>query len=185
MRKLILAGAVLAASALAVGPSSAVTLFVGGGPSGACFDAARAHRNDQRALDTCNSALSEELLTAHGRAGTLVNRGIILLARGDEAAAMADFEAAIRIDPGVAEGHTNRGMVLLRREDYRGAVDSISRGLELDPYEPHKALYNRAVAYEALQQNRAAYDDYRRAAELAPDWEPPRAELTRFSTRRS
>lgn len=183
MRSFLIAGVAMAASVIAASPAGAVTMYVGGGPSRACYDAARDQRGDSRALQTCNDSLNHEMLSASGRAATLVNRGIVYLHRGEVDNAMADFETAIALDPDMAEGYTNRGLVLLRQEDYQGAVQAITRGLELNPVEPEKAYYNRAVANEELRNVRAAYQDYRRAAELAPTWDVARAELTRFQVR--
>ncbi|MGE0046032.1 MAG: tetratricopeptide repeat protein, partial [Hyphomonadaceae bacterium] len=61
------------------------------------------------------------------------------------------------------------------------AVESITRGLTLDPEEPHKAYFNRALAYEAMGNVRAAYADYRRAQELSPSWDAPQRELARYT----
>jgi|CXWL01.1.fsa_nt_gi tetratricopeptide (TPR) repeat protein len=183
MRKFLIASAAIAASIVTAAPASAVTMYVGGGPSRDCYQAARNQRGDNRALELCNESLGAEMLTASGRAATLVNRGIVYLNRGDAARAMVDFDAAIELDPNMAEGHTNRGLVLLRQANYQGAIQAISRGLELDPVEPEKAYYNRAVAFEELQNIRAAYADYRRAAELAPGWDVAQSELTRFRVR--
>jgi tetratricopeptide (TPR) repeat protein len=94
--------------------------------------------------------------------------------------ALADFENAIAIEPSLAEGHVNLGSALLARDDYAGALVAIDRGLALNPNEPARAYYNRGIAHEELGQVREAYRDYRRAAELAPQWDRPRTELTRF-----
>jgi len=179
MRNTLFASAAVAVMALSA-PAGAVTMYVLGGPSGECYDAARDQRGDNQALQACTDSLNQEMLSAEGRASTLVNRGIVYLNRGDVGHAMADFEEAIRLEPTMAEGYTNRGLVLLRQENYQGAITEISRGLELNPVEPEKAYYNRAVAYEELRNIRAAYNDYRRAAELAPAWNVPSEELTRF-----
>lgn len=59
----------------------------------------------------------------------------------------------------------------------------IDKGLTLAPEEPEKAYYNRGLAHEGLADLKAAYFDYRRAAELKPDWPIPQRELGRFSVR--
>jgi tetratricopeptide (TPR) repeat protein len=73
----------------------------------------------------------------------------------------------------------------MMKNEYEAAVESITRGIGLNTEEPHKAYYNRAIAYEAIGNVRAAYDDYTRAAELAPEWAQPRTELARFTVRRA
>ncbi len=57
----------------------------------------------------------------------------------------------------------------------------ISQGLDLNPARPEVAYYTRAIANEALGRTRAAYDDYRQAAALKPEWSEPKNQLKRFS----
>jgi tetratricopeptide (TPR) repeat protein len=161
------------------GAASAYVIVVGGSFATACYQNARASLATPRALDQCTEALTEAL-SDRDRAGTHVNRGIIYMNRRAYGRALVDFDNAIAIYPELAEGHINRGAALLAQEDYAGAIAAINRGLELGPEEPARAYYNRAVAHELLGEVRAAYYDYRRAAELAPEWDAPRAELTRF-----
>jgi tetratricopeptide (TPR) repeat protein len=123
-------------------------------------------------------------LTRADRTATRVNRGIVLVNRRQADAAIADFDRAIRMNPALGEAHVNRGAALMLKSEYEEAVEAITRGIGLNTEEPHKAHYNRAIAYEALGNLRAAYDDYTRASELAPEWREPRAELARFTVRR-
>ena len=60
----------------------------------------------------------------------------------------------------------------------------INRGLELGVDEPAKAYYNRALAYEGLEDAKSAYYDYQKAVEINPEWSAPREQLTRFSVTR-
>jgi len=178
MRAASFALAFAGAVALA-GSASAYVLVAGGSFATACSQNARHELDTMQALDQCTEALTEPL-GRRDRAGTHVNRGIVLFNRGAFTRALEDFDAAIQLDPTLAEGHINRGAALIRQNDYAGAVASISRGLELNPEAPARAYFNRGVAHEELGDVRAAYRDYRRAAELAPNWEAPRAELARF-----
>jgi tetratricopeptide (TPR) repeat protein len=182
MRHAMLAFAtILAASSLA-GAASAYVMVAGGSLANACYENARHERSSPQALDQCTGALTEGLGT-RDRAGTYVNRGIIYMNQGAYQRARADFERAIALAPALAEGHINRGAALLAQNDYDGAIASINRGLELTPEEPARAYYNRGVANEELGNLREAYADYRRASELAPNWDMPRTELTRFRVR--
>jgi Tfp pilus assembly protein PilF len=47
--------------------------------------------------------------------------------------------------------------------------------------EPQDAHFNRAIAYEALGDLRAAYEDYKAALAIKPDWALPQRELARFT----
>ena len=178
MRYATFAIATLALTAVA-GSASAYVMVAAGRLSSQCSENARHGLSTLRALDECDGALYE-LLSNHNRAATYVNRGIILMGRGQTALALEDFDRAIALEPDLAEGHINRGAALLARNDLRGAIASIDQGLRYNPEQPARAYYNRAVANEDLGNIRAAYDDYRRAAELAPTWDAPRAELARF-----
>jgi tetratricopeptide (TPR) repeat protein len=177
MKHVVFAGIV---ALLMATPASAAVVTVGDEFSTSCYAAAAAERSDYSALEVCNTALEESFLNRHNRSATLINRGIIYLYRGQYAEALADFDAAIEADPGLAEGYTHRGVALLAHRDYRSAIEALDRGLALDPSEPAKVYFNRAIAHEELGDVAAAYHDYQRAAELAPDWSPARRELARF-----
>lgn len=178
MRTATFALALAGALAMA-GSASAYVLVAGGSLATACSQNARDGLNTLEAIDQCTNAL-HAALDRRDRAGTHVNRGIIYFNRGAFERALEDFDTAIQLDPTLAEGHINRGAALIRQRDYGAAVTSISRGLELIPEAPARAYYNRGVANEELGDVRAAYHDYQRAAELAPGWDAPRTELTRF-----
>jgi tetratricopeptide (TPR) repeat protein len=162
---------------------AAVTVF-GNGMAHLCFQAA--HRlapgqpTDSRSIDTCNRAIGFENLSTHDLAGTHINRGVLLISRSYYAAAKQDFDIAIALMPELGEAYADRGAALLGLRQYADAITEIDRGLALNTAEPEKAYFNRAVANEALDDIKAAYHDYLRAAQLKPDWPQPRDELTRF-----
>jgi tetratricopeptide (TPR) repeat protein len=172
-----------ALGALGIGAASAAVMVLGEGPAAACYEAARADRGDREALRDCDMAL-EGPITLRDRVATRINRGIIYVNRRQADQALVDFNEAIRLDPELGEAHVNRGAALMLRGDFRGAIDSINEGIALDTAELHKAYFNRAIAHEELGQLRAAYEDYQRAASLAPEWRSPQVELARFSVRR-
>ena len=84
----------------------------------------------------------------------------------------------------MGEAYVNRGGALVGQKRYMEALLEIDKGLALGPEEPEKAYYNRALANEGLDDITAAYFDYRRAVELAPEWDIPKRELLRFSVAR-
>ena len=178
MRYASLALATLLAATSLTGGASAYVI-VRGGLAGLCYQQAREEDRTADAIDNCTGALLSGL-SPRDRAATLVNRGIIHMNRTDYDRALTDFDAAVALQPTLAEGHINRGAALLAQDDFAGAITAIDRGLELSPEEPARAYYNRGVAHEELGDVRAAYNDYRRAADMAPTWAPPRTELARF-----
>jgi tetratricopeptide (TPR) repeat protein len=170
--------ATIAASGTAVAAS---TVF-GSSSGNACYQAARDGRTDNRALADCDAALNgAALMDQRDQAATLVNRGVIRLKRRESAAALADFDRALIVRPSLGEAHVNRGAALILSGDFTGAIAAIDRGLELGAEDPHEAYFNRALAWEKLDNIANAYRDYRKAQSLAPDWALPTQELARFT----
>lgn len=171
------------ATALLSVPVAAAVATLGSGYAKACFEAAEKGRPPRAALRICDSALLDESLAAHDRAATLVNRGIIQMQARNLPAAIADYDAAIRARPETAEAYVNKGIALVRQGDRDGeAVAQLSEGIARNPNRPEIAYYTRAIANEMLGRTRAAYDDYARAAQLAPGWAEPAEQLQRFQT---
>lgn len=168
----------------AAGASKAGVTVVGATRAQSCMDAAFAGASSRDAVAGCTTALGEEALSLPDRAGTLVNRGVILMNRRDFDAAIADFDAAARIRPNLGEAPFNRGSARIAQGRYAEGLADIDRSLQLGLREPEKAYYNRALAREELDDSRGAYRDYRKASELKPRWELPRRELARFTVTR-
>lgn len=170
----------IAAMSFAGAASAAVTVL-GNGHARNCYEAAEFARPGRSALSACDLALKQDLLSRSERAATHVNRGILFMQDRDFGRAIADYDAALDIDEGLAEAYVNKGIAVLHRGGSEAlAVDLLSRGLALDPAQPEVAHYARAVANEKLGRTRDAYNDYRQAAALKPHWVEPARELTRF-----
>ena len=178
----VLAAAVAAASVVLVaGQAAAGVVVVGNSMAAGCSKAAIAGAEDRKALDTCNRALYEEALTGRTLSGTLVNRGVIAMRRGDLRGALIDFERAAQEDPKLGEAFVNRGSVHIVEGRFREGVEDTERGLTLGLAQPERAYFNRAMAREWLEDDRGAYLDYRKAAELNPRWRLPQEQLARFT----
>lgn len=176
----LLALIALGSSATAIAAPVAVA---GTGRAQACFEAAEQRQPLRPALRICDAALKDDTLTSTDRAATLVNRGIIRMQSDRVNAALVDFDAAIALRPDTAEAYVNKGIALLRlgnREDE--AVAILSEAIARNPVRPEIAYYQRAVANEGLGRVREAYEDYSRAAALAPEWADPAEQLQRFQT---
>jgi tetratricopeptide (TPR) repeat protein len=163
-------------------PSSSSSVFGADATSRAraCFEAAKLRRPGPSGLDACGRALDEDGLAAPLQAATYVNRGIIHMQMDSLTAAIADFDSAIALRPETAEAWVNKGIALIRIGDDAEAARLLSHGLDLKPENPAVAHYSRAYAYEGLGRLREAYEDYGRAAALAPDWPDPAEQLRRF-----
>jgi tetratricopeptide (TPR) repeat protein len=185
MRKIALFVVLAAGASLAATSAEAQAVTVlGGGFARECSNAALGGESDLRFEEVCTQALTTELLDARDRAGTYVNRGVLKLRRKDFAGAQYDFNQAIGTKPDLGEAFVNRGAAAVGARRYSDGLADINKALELGVQEPEKAYYNRALAYEGLDDMKSAYFDYRKAIELKPDWEMPKQELARFTVER-
>ncbi len=166
-------------------PADAAVSIIGGGLGRECFLAAELKRETRASLAVCGRALSEEGLSRRDRAATFVNRGIVHMQSRELKQAIADYEAAAKLEPTLAEAHVNRGIALLHRGGAdRDAIAALTKGLSMNPSRPEVALYTRAVANELVGDVKAAFEDYQAAAAAKPDWTAPAEELKRFSVER-
>ncbi|MDB5453294.1 MAG: hypothetical protein JWO33_1872 [Caulobacteraceae bacterium] len=132
------------------------------------------------ALVTCTEAITSPALTTHELAGTLVNRGVLLMVMRAPQDAKVDFDRALALEPTLAEALVNRGAILVAEGKPREALADLDRGIALQPQRPERAYYHRGLAREDLKDLRGAYADYKAAEALKPGWEPVIAELSRF-----
>jgi tetratricopeptide (TPR) repeat protein len=175
-----------AAACTIAAPASADVTVLGSGNARMCYLAASSIGQPAREdIERCNDAIVEERGGGERLVATHVNRGILRLRRGDLEGALEDFDMATRLDPNEPEAYLNRGSVLLRNARAVDAISQFDTAIAKNTRRPALAHYARAVAYEEAGNVRAAYRDYQRAAELAPDWSQPRAELSRFQVRRN
>jgi tetratricopeptide (TPR) repeat protein len=174
----LLAACIVAATAT---PAAASVMVLGSSDARLCYEAADSPAmpltSDMR---RCDNALSNEGLSQYEMVATHVNRGILRLRRNMMDDAVADFDAAIAIDPNQPEAYLNKGAALIRRESPQEALQLFTVALEHNTSRPAVAHYGRAVANEVLGNVAAAYRDYQAASTLAPNWAEPRNELARF-----
>jgi tetratricopeptide (TPR) repeat protein len=165
-------------------PAVAAVTVIGGSSARVCYEAADSPLGPTAGeLAACDHALTAEQLVPSDVVATRVNRGILRVRAGRLDDGIADFDAAIALDPSVGEAHFNRGVAFLRRNRAAEALPSFAIAVEGASMRPALAHFGRAAAYEALGDLRAAYADYRRASEIEPDWDRPRAALARFTVR--
>jgi tetratricopeptide (TPR) repeat protein len=180
--------ALLLLAAAAPGPSAssgATSITVlGNSAARACYESAESPLMPRaETFAQCDHALSQEPLSRRDRVATHINRGILRVRAGRTEAGLFDFNEAIERDPSIAEAWFNRGVALLRTAGPEEALPSFNEAVARSTNRPALAYFGRAVALEALGNVRGAYDDYRRASELDPDWDRPRTELARFTVR--
>lgn len=169
------------AALLATAPASAASITVlGGGLAEDCYHAAESPETHLQSIAVCTSALHDEALTIDNRAATLVNRGILYVHKGDLDSGIADYDAALKVKPDLAEAYVDRGAALTLQKHYNAALADFDKGLALGPREPEIAHYNRAYVREVMGNIRGAYLDYKKAVELVPDFQLAITQLHRF-----
>ena len=182
MRLHPLAGALVAAAI--AGPAAAAVTVLGDNNAELCSKAAFAEQANPDAIRVCTDAISGGVLDRRDLAGTYINRGVLYMVRLDYKSARSDFERAIVIDSSIGEAWVNRGAINIIDRRYKDGIADISKGLDLGTNEPAKAYYNRAVAYEGIDDEASAYQDYQEALVLQPGWDLPKQELLRFTVTR-
>jgi len=177
--------------------TQAALVVLGGGYAQQCGEAAHAlgspsamsavtgSRIGLTPLEVCNKAINEESLSSFDLAGSHNNRGVLLFAEGAQQQALEDFEQALAVVDNIGEIHVNRGLTLSALGRWADSIPSFDRGIELQAPDLARAHMNRAIAHEELGNAGAAYYDYLKASELAPEWDEPKLQLQRFSVRSS
>lgn len=96
--------------------------------NGRCWARALWGRQLDQALADCDQALKKGKL-----AGVLDSRGLVRLRRGEFAAAIADYDAALKLQPKQAWSLYGRGLAKLKRGDAVGGAADIQAALALQP----------------------------------------------------
>ena len=116
-----------------------------------------------KALELMGSAAA-----ATERARLYGNRGLAYLNLQRYEAAVADFDAAIDLDPKLAFAYANRGISYLRGKNLDAALRDATHAIELRPnYE--FALLLRGFAYTEKKQFPNAVSDFVKALAITPD----------------
>jgi tetratricopeptide (TPR) repeat protein len=171
----------LAALAVAAAPSAqAAVTVLGNGVAHSCYQFAEYGGNPTDGINTCTFALEQTTLSVKDRAATYINRGILRARREDADGALADYDRGLAMDANLAEGYVDRGAVMIVLRRYDDAVSEIDKGISLGADRLQIAYYDRGIADEALGNIRAAYEDYKKAAQIQPDFRLALDQLTRF-----
>src|SRR3954469_11954341 len=123
-------------------PAFAAPLTVGESPAADCARAASAQSQTHlieggraEALAACSQALNG-MLSSIDRPATLANRGVLEAAGGQASAAIADFDAALKRNPNLADVYVDRGAALLQAARYSEARADFDRAITLHPRNP-------------------------------------------------
>lgn len=142
---------------------------LGAAPTVALADDAQACERlaGDRAIAACSRAIASDRYKSGSLSKLHVDRGNAWLFKGDRDQAAADYEEAIRADPGNAVAYTNRGVIWLRRGDLNRAIADFDEAIKLAP---NYALprTNRGIAYASKGDEARAIADYDAAIRLDP-----------------
>ena len=97
------------------------------------------------------------------------HRGLAYVRLGDDARALADFEAAMQLDPKYPRAWFSRGELRARQGKLHEAVSDYSEGLRHAPSNA-TALYERGQLYSKLKDSPRAVADYNAALEIQPGY---------------
>jgi tetratricopeptide (TPR) repeat protein len=174
--------AIVFSTAVAVGTqgAQAAVTVLGNGPAHGCFQFAEFGGNPADGMSDCNFALEQAVLTVRDRAATLVNRGILRARGNDDEGALADYNAGIALNGSLGEAYVDRGAVLIVMQRYDDALADLDKGISLGANRLQIAYYDRAIVDEALGNIRAAYEDYKKAVDIQPDFSLAAEQLARF-----
>ncbi|MGH6888029.1 MAG: tetratricopeptide repeat protein [Rhizomicrobium sp.] len=176
-----LAAVVFSAAAFAVVPGAqAAVTVIGNGVAHSCYQFAEFGGDTTDGISTCDFALEHTTLSVRDRSATFINRGILRARNNDTEGALADYDQGLLLNPKLGEGYVDRGasMIVLRR--YDDALADLDKGISLGANRIQIAYYDRAVVDEALGNIRAAYEDYKKAAKIQPDFSLATQQLSRF-----
>jgi tetratricopeptide (TPR) repeat protein len=162
------------------GSAQAAVLTLGGPLSTLCYQSALVADGRSSALEGCTRALDEEALSTPDRAATYVNRGIVLMSGGRLREADTDFDAALKLRPGLADGWLNKGFLRLRTGNGRAALPLIQKGIDAGAANQALAIFARGVAHEQMGEFGPAYADLKNAQRLAPGWSMPAEYLANY-----
>lgn len=172
MKSLVFAAGI-ATLALLPSAASGAIMTLGGPLSKLCYESAQVRDGRDAAVDACTRALQEEALAPADRAATLVNRGILYMARHRDMEADMDFNQALALNDGLSDAWLNKGFLRLSHGDGRDALPLLQKGMDRGARRQALAVFARGVAYEQMGNFQAAYSDLRRAHELEPGWDLP------------
>lgn len=180
MRKILLATLIAACPAIA----HAQMVVIGNGAPQACYmSAMTGDMGSLTAIRTCTEAIDSTMVRSD-EAATYVNRGVLLMRRGDNDKAIKDYRKAIKLQPKLAEAYINHGVALFYEGDNDASLAAYNTAIALDTDKMALTLFNRALVHERMENPKAAYYDLKAALELKPDWEQAQKSLERFTVKR-
>jgi tetratricopeptide (TPR) repeat protein len=143
-----------------------------------CSRAANNQADLKAGLAACDVALKDPAMIH--RAALLLDRGVIQVRLGNNQAALDDYGSAIALDSKLGDAYISRAGVLVDLKRYGEARADISQGMALGASNLHVAYYTSGLIAEENGDLTLAYQNYKQALALKPDFAPASRELARF-----
>jgi len=135
-----------------------------------------------RQLRGCTAYIKQGKATPENLATAYLNRANIYSQRGKYPLALANYAAAITLDPRNPLAPYNRGNAYLDTGQYELAIADYTRAIELDANFA-LAYLNRGIAYEQRRDTSAAARDYRQALAIDPTIDAAQGRLKRLQSK--
>ncbi len=116
-------------------------------------------KDNDAAIAGCTRIVDDSKVKSKGRVAAFYNRGNAHSAKGDLAAAIADYDEAIKLDPKNASALTNRGTAHSDKGDADAALADFDEAIKRNPRYA-SAYFNRANSYAARGDADRAIADY-------------------------
>ncbi|MBV9527236.1 tetratricopeptide repeat protein [Sphingomonas sp.] len=134
----------------------------------------------RQSLDACNQLLRQVLYRRYiDSANVFLARGNANRRVGDSRHALADYSAAIRLQPGFVAALESRGLTHAQRGEAAAAIADFSSAMKLTPDDPD-VYFDRGYTYQTVLNDPGhAIADYTAALKLKPDYLGPLAQRAR------
>jgi len=116
-------------------------------------------KDHNAAIAGCTRVIEDPRVKPKGQAAAYYNRGNAHAAKGDQAAAIADYDEAIKLEPKNALAFNNRGTAHSEKGDSDAAIADFSEAIKHNARYA-SAYFNRANAYAAKGEADRAIADY-------------------------
>jgi tetratricopeptide (TPR) repeat protein len=131
-------------------------------------------RDPDRNIAGCTRLIEDDHESAKVRSIAYVGRGLAWQSKGDRDRAMADFSAAIRLDPDNSLAYSDRGILWREKNDVDRAIADFSEAIRIEalprsdlPGPGYVNVYtNRGLAWQAKGDLDHALSDYDKAISL-------------------
>jgi lipoprotein NlpI len=123
--------------------------------------------NPDLAIKHCTRAIESGKLTPAERALAHLSRGIEWAAKNDQDRAISDYDAALGLDPKLADALHNRGIAWAHKGNPDRAIADFDAALRLQPKDT-SILHARAVEWTVKGDYKRALADYDAALRLDP-----------------